>query len=142
MPPKIIICDHLFALLGGIARFIAGEVDLKSFIDKSFSIISVQSTVTLKTYIRVDYVQVMKFTSNWNCVKESILDVKKFYLKLIFRLIMCTTLKHAESLTQNILITSSSMNEGFTDDNLNYPTENEKSKIFLKKKTIAGMDEF
>lgn len=53
---------------------------------------------------------------------------------------MCTTLKHVESLIQNILTTSNSVYEGFTDDNLNYPTESEKSMIFLKK-TIAGIDE-
>lgn len=34
--PKIIICDNSFVLLGGIARSIAGDGKLKSYIDKSF----------------------------------------------------------------------------------------------------------
>ncbi|KAL5244713.1 hypothetical protein ACI65C_012123 [Semiaphis heraclei] len=64
----------------GIARSIAGEVNLKSYIDKSFSIVSMKSNSTLKTFIRVDYSHVMKFVSNWSCFKGSNIDVKKFYL--------------------------------------------------------------
>lgn len=136
--PNIIICDHSLALLGGVSRSIAGEVSLKSYMDKSFSIVSMKSNYTLKTFIRVDYAHVMKFVSNWSCFKGTNIDVKKFYLKLISRIVMCTTLKNAEIVIKNVLITSNSLYEGYND--YNTPSESEKSKILLKKQ-IAGIDE-
>lgn len=134
--PNIIICDHSLALLGGISRSIAGEVNLKTYMDKSFSIVSMKSNSTLKTFIRVDYAHVMKFVSNWSCFKGTNIDVKKFYLKLISRVVMCTTLKNAEIVIKNVLITSNSLYEGYNDDNS--PSESEKSKILLKKKKNCG----
>jgi len=80
----------------------------------------------------------MKFVSNWSCFKGTNIDVKKFYLKLISRIVMCTTLKNAEIVIKNVLITSNSLYEGYND--YNTPSESEKSKILLKKQ-IAGMDE-
>lgn len=101
---NIIICDHSLALLGGISRFIAGEVNLKSYMDKSFSIVSMKSNFTLKTFFRVDYAHVMKFVSNWSCFKGTNIVVKKFYLKLISRVVMCITLKNVEIVIKNVLI--------------------------------------
>uniref|UniRef100_A0A2S2QSI1 NOF-FB transposable element protein n=1 Tax=Sipha flava TaxID=143950 RepID=A0A2S2QSI1_9HEMI len=138
--PKIVICDHSLALLGGIARSIAGEVNLKSYMDKAFSIITMQSAITLKTFIRVDYAHVMKFVSNWKCFKDSKANVKRFYLKVISRLVMCTTIENAEAIIQNVLITSNSEYEGFTDNDRNSPSESENAKMYLKK-AIAGMNE-
>jgi len=103
------------ALLGAIARSLAGELNLKTYMDKLFSVVMFQSNLNLKTFIRIDYAHVMKFLSNWKCFigKETV--VKKFYLKFMFRLIMCTSLKTTKSLIENILITSNSIFEGHTE---------------------------
>ncbi|KAF0705693.1 Uncharacterized protein FWK35_00027798, partial [Aphis craccivora] len=58
---KIIVCDHSMALLGAIARSLAGEINLKTYMDKLFSVVMFQSNLNLKTFIRIDYAHVMKF---------------------------------------------------------------------------------
>jgi len=91
------------ALLGAIARSLTGEINLKTYMDKLFSVVMFQSNLNLKTFIRIDYAHVMKLLSNWKCFIGKETTVKKFYLKLMSRLIMCTSLKSAESLIENIL---------------------------------------
>lgn len=136
--PKIIVCDHSMALLGAIARSLAGEITLKSYMDKLFSVATFQSNMNVKTFIRIDYAHVMKFLSNWKCFNGKEKTVKKFYLKLMSRLIMCTSLKSAEGLIESILITSNSIFEGHDEKNNELAIET--AKLYLKQ-SIAGMDE-
>lgn len=104
--------------------------------DKSFPFVSMKSNSTFQTFIPVVYAHIMTFVSNWSCFKGTNIDVKKFYLKLISRIVMCITLKNAERVIKNVLITSNSLYEGYNDENS--PSESEKSKILLKRNCGNG----
>lgn len=136
--PNIIVCDHSLALLGAIVRSLAGEINLKIYMDKLFSVATMALKIDLKTFIRIDYAHIMKFVSNWKCFIGKETTIKKFYHKLISRLIMCTSLERAETIIENILITSNSKFEGY--DEQNNALGSELAKLELKR-LIAGMDE-
>lgn len=128
--PKTVVCDHSLALLGAVARSIAGEVNLSSYIQKELQAIQTKTVPNLKTYIRIDYPHVMKFISCWKCFRDKPIT-KRFYLKLIARLIRVTNFEEAQLLIENILITANSIYEGCDINDLPLPSEN--AKLYLKK---------
>lgn len=126
--PQTVVCDHSLALLGAIARAIAGEANLTSYMQQSFSAVERTAKPNLNTFIRVDYAHLMKFVSKWNCFRDKPGPVKKFYLKLLARLVKITSLNDAQCLIEHILVSANSEYEGFDSDNR--PFESENSKLF------------
>lgn len=132
--PFCVISDHSLALLGAIARSIAKEASLSDYINKSFQIITISQLSHQKpelgTYIRVDYAHLMKFVSRWDCFKNKPPQFKRFYLKLVARLVKCRNFSDANRIISNIFIVSNSFYEG--SDSNNSPLKSEIAKIYLK----------
>ncbi|CAK1594095.1 unnamed protein product [Parnassius mnemosyne] len=122
-PPKEVVCDASEALLAATIKTFTPFKTINQYAD------SFLSDELPPCYVRIDVAHHIK--KYVDILKTARVEVKKFYLACIGKLIRCTSLDEADKLIYAIFVISSSESDGVQEKNENLLSECQEQKDFI-----------
>lgn len=140
--PNEAVCDYSMALLGAISMAFCKNSNIKSYVNQCFEVVIGYHTNLPNCYIRIDVAHVIKiFCRNKNLQGNKNWTLKQFYIRCMRLLVTSVHIDDFKQILIALLNIMLSETDGWTEDNVETPSESSRQFLLKKVKEIEVIEQ-